>query len=112
MAATFFKNADELRSWLHENHKKKSELWVGYYKKRSRKHNYTWSQSVDELLCYGWIDGLRKTIDSERYMIRVTPRKRKSHWSKTNLEKIQKLIGNGKIHKSGLQAFSHYNVPK
>lgn len=112
MRPKFFKNTDELREWLKDNHSTQSELWVGYYKKRAKKHNFTWSESVDELLCYGWIDGLRKSIDSERYMIRITPRRRKSHWSKVNLEKIQKLIQNGKMQKPGLKAFSYYNVPK
>lgn len=101
----FFKNCDELRNWLSENHDKTLELWLGYYKKKSKKFNYSWSDTVDELLCYGWIDGLRKSIDEERYMIRITPRKPSSIWSRVNIEKIEKLIAENRMQPSGMAAW-------
>lgn len=112
MEPKFFKNTQELRDWLKKNHAIETMLWLGYYKKHSSKYNFSWSESVDELLCFGWIDGLRKSIDDERYMIRITPRKPKSNWSKVNLDKIEVLLKSKKIHNAGLKAFSFYTPPK
>lgn len=109
MKATFFKNIEELRDWLELNHGGCTELWLGYYKKKSKNFNFSWSDSVDELLCYGWIDGIRKSIDEERYMIRITPRKPKSNWSLVNLNKIKELKANNRLQEPGLKAFAHYN---
>lgn len=109
MKATFFKNIEELRDWLELNHAGCTELWLGYYKKKSKNFNFSWSDSVDELLCYGWIDGIRKSIDEERYMIRITPRKPKSNWSLVNLNKIKELKANNRLQEPGLKAFAHYN---
>ena len=107
MEPIFFKNTQKLREWLQQNHKTASVLWLGYYKVKSPKFNFTWSESVDELLCFGWIDGLRKSIDSERYMIRITPRKPNSNWSKINIDKVKILIEKGLMKKAGLQAFEN-----
>ena len=108
MKPIFLKNTEELRKWLNNNHKKESEIWLGYYKKRSSKFNFSWSDSVDELLCYGWIDGLRKSLDKERYMIRITPRKRKSNWSRVNSEKVARLIQEQRMQSPGLKAFANF----
>ena len=79
--ATFFATAADFRAWLDEHHTSCDELWVGYWKKSTGVPSLTWPESVDEALCFGWIDGLRKTIDGERYRIRFTPRRRGSIWS-------------------------------
>jgi uncharacterized protein YdeI (YjbR/CyaY-like superfamily) len=75
---TFFATPAELRAWLEENHAKSQALWVGYYKKSSGRPSITWPESVDEALCFGWIDGIRKSIDETSYTIRFTPRKARS----------------------------------
>ena len=101
----FFSSPDKFRKWLHENHLKKEELWVGYYKKATGKPSITWPESVDQALCYGWIDGIRKSINEESYMIRFTPRKPKSHWSKVNINKVKELKKKGLMMPSGIAAF-------
>ena len=84
MTPTFFANQNDFRKWLEKNHKIEIELLVGFYKVDSGKPSMTWPQSVDEALCFGWIDGVRKSIDKDRYQIRFTPRKRTSIWSAVN----------------------------
>jgi len=106
MEPLFFKDTYELREWLTKNHAIKKELWLGYYKKKSPKYNFSWSESVDELICFGWIDGLRKSIDNERYMIRITPRKPTSNLSSINIEKAKRLIGLNLMQEDGLKAFN------
>lgn len=88
MTATFFSTQTDFRKWLEKNHKKEQELFVGYYKVSSGKLTMTWSQSVDQALCFGWIDGVRKSIDKERYCIRFTPRRSSSIWSAINIKKL------------------------
>ena len=105
MKPIFFKNQKELRKWFEINHEKKKEIWVGFYKKDSGKANFTWSESVDQALCFGWIDGIRKSIDEESYMIRFTPRNPKSNWSAINIKKIKELTKNGLMHPAGVEAF-------
>jgi uncharacterized protein YdeI (YjbR/CyaY-like superfamily) len=100
----FFRDQNEFRTWLEKNHKKSSELLVGFYKVASERHNMTWSQSVDQALCFGWIDGIRRSIDSESYCIRFTPRKPTSNWSNVNLKKVEELKRLGLMTKSGLAA--------
>ncbi len=112
MDAIFFKNQLEFRAWLKKNHHKKKELQVGFYKVGSGKLNMTWSQSVDEALCYGWIDGVRKSIDETRYMIRFTPRKTTSIWSSVNIKKVSELTKAGLMQPAGLEAFSHRKEEK
>lgn len=102
---TFFKSPEKFRVWLEENHEKEKELWVGYFKKATGKPSITWPESVDQALCFGWIDGIRKRIDDEAYMIRFTPRKKDSHWSKVNLDRIKVLKADGLVTEAGLNAF-------
>ena len=105
MIPLFFSTQLEFKKWLFGNHKKKSELLVGYYKVKSGKPSMTWSQSVDEALCFGWIDGVRKSINNESYCIRFTPRKSTSIWSAVNIEKMEKLIESGLMQPTGLASF-------
>ena len=97
MTPIFFQNQKEFRKWLEKNHKSETELLVGYYKAGSYKPSMTWSQSDDEALCFGWIDGLRRSIDNERYCIRFTPRKPSSNWSNINIKKAEELKNKGLI---------------
>ncbi len=106
MEATFFANQKLFRKWLEKNHKKKPELLVGFYKVGSGKASLTWPQSVDEALCFGWIDGVRKSIDEESYCIRFTPRRSSSIWSAVNIKKIQELILAGLMTAEGEKAFA------
>jgi uncharacterized protein YdeI (YjbR/CyaY-like superfamily) len=105
MKPSFFRNQSRFRAWLHKNHDSVEELWVGYYKKVTGIPSITWSGSVDEALCYGWIDGLRKSIDERSYQIRFTPRKPGSRWSDINVRRVKELKKLGKIEPAGLRAF-------
>src|ERR1043166_151488 len=89
---SFFKTPSDFRKWLAANHAKAKELWVGFYKKDSGKPSITWPESVDEALCFGWIDGIRKSLDNESYMIRFSPRKPGSVWSAVNIRNVERLI--------------------
>ncbi len=95
MTPIFFQDQNEFRKWLEKNHKKESELVVGYYKVSSGKPSMRWSESVDQALCFGWIDGIRRSIDEERYSIRFTPRNPASIWSNINLQKVEQLKNQG-----------------
>ncbi|MFA7419749.1 MAG: YdeI/OmpD-associated family protein [Melioribacteraceae bacterium] len=106
MKPLFFAKQSEFRKWLKENHKKETEVLVGYYKVASGKPSITWSQSVDEALCFGWIDGVRRSIDSESYYNRFTPRRPNSNWSAINIKKVEMLIENGLMQPAGLEAFN------
>lgn len=106
MTPLFFKTQNDLRKWFEANHLSIKEQWIGYYKKAAGNESITWSESVDEALCFGWIDGLRKSIDSESYMIRFTPRKPESSWSAVNIEKVEKMKKLGLMKAEGLQAYS------
>ena len=97
--------ADEFRAWLEQNHETATEIEVVFYKKASGKPSMTWSESVDEALRFGWIDGVRRGRDEESYTIRFTPRKPRSTWSKVNVEKAQRLIAQGLMRPAGLAAF-------
>jgi uncharacterized protein YdeI (YjbR/CyaY-like superfamily) len=105
MKASFFKTPADFRIWFEKNHQKKPELLVGFYKTKTGKQSITWSQAVDEALCFGWIDGVRKSIDDESYTIRFTPRKPKSIWSAINIKKVHELMKQGKMQTAGLAAF-------
>jgi uncharacterized protein YdeI (YjbR/CyaY-like superfamily) len=107
MKPIFFSNQSEFRKWLNKNHKKETELLVGYYKVGSGKPSMTWSQSVDEALCFGWIDGIRRSIDKNSYCIRFTPRKQSSNWSAINIKKVKNLTEQGLMRQAGLEAYSH-----
>lgn len=105
MSATFFPTSQEFRNWLEENHQNKKELLVGFFKVGTKKPSMTWSESVDQALCFGWIDGVRKSIDIESYSIRFTPRKSTSIWSSINIKKIEDLTKAGLMTPQGLKAF-------
>jgi uncharacterized protein YdeI (YjbR/CyaY-like superfamily) len=105
MEPTTFERPEDFRAWLEQHHDSEPELWVGYYKKGSRKASMTWSESVDEALCFGWIDGIRKSIDAERYMNRFTPRRKGSTWSAINIRRVTELTDEGRMHPAGLKAF-------
>ena len=106
MKLVFFPTQKDLRKWFEKNHKKEKELIAGFYKVSSGKPSITWSQSVDEAICFGWIDGIRKSIDEESYCIRFTPRNPKSNWSAVNIKKAEELIKSGKIKPEGLVLFN------
>ena len=98
-------NRKEWRSWLTRNHAKAEEVWLIYYKKHTRKPTISYLDSVEEALCFGWIDGLKKSIDSEKYAYRFTPRKAKSKWSPLNTILANKMIDAGNMTETGLAAF-------
>ncbi len=104
--AIFFETPDELRAWLEEHHATASELWVGYYKKGSGRRSLTWSQVVDEALCFGWIDGKLQRIDEHRHRQRLTPRRRNSNWSAINIAKVAELRAQGRMTPAGEAAFA------
>ena len=101
----FYPTPDEFRAWLEEHHEKETEVVVGFYKKGSGKQRMSWSQAVDQALCFGWIDSRLNSIDSESHMQRFTPRKRGSNWSKVNIAKVAKLKEAGLMRPAGLRAF-------
>jgi uncharacterized protein YdeI (YjbR/CyaY-like superfamily) len=105
MKITYFRTRTDLRKWFAKHHAAEQELWVGYFKKGSGKPSITWPESVDEALCVGWIDGIRKSVDEERYTIRFTPRKRSSIWSAVNIKRARELKRQGLMQASGLEAF-------
>jgi uncharacterized protein YdeI (YjbR/CyaY-like superfamily) len=106
MKPVFFKNQAELRTWFEKHHTTEKELLVGYYKTAAGKESITWSQSVDEALCFGWIDGIRRSVDEECYTIRFTPRKPGSNWSAINISKVEAMTKSGLMFPAGLQAFA------
>ena len=101
MSILFFETPDAFHAWLAEHHGDRDELWVGYYKKATKKQSVTWEETVKEALCYGWVDGVRKSLGEESYKIRFTPRKPRSNWSAVNIEKMKKLK------KAGLVTLGH-----
>ena len=105
MDPTFFATPVDFRDWLAAHHATADELWVGFYKKGSGRPSITWPESVDEALCYGWIDGLRRRLDDERYVIRFTPRRRGSIWSEVNTRRADELIAAGQMQPAGLAAY-------
>lgn len=105
MNPVFFATPAEFRAWLAEQHASAAELWVGFYKVESGLPSLTWPESVDEALCWGWIDGLRKRIDQISYQIRFSPRRAGSIWSGVNIKRAQALIEEGRMQPPGLLAF-------
>jgi uncharacterized protein YdeI (YjbR/CyaY-like superfamily) len=101
----FFATPEAFRVWLEEHHESETELLVGFYKRDSGKPSITWPESVDQGLCFGWIDGVRKSIDEVSYTIRFTPRKARSNWSAINVKRIAELIALGRVRPAGLAAF-------
>ncbi len=104
-APRYFRTPAAFRRWLARHHASAAELWVGYYKKGTGTPSITWPESVDEALCFGWIDGIRKSVDEDRYVIRFTPRRPASHWSAVNLRRVRALIAEGRMTPAGLAAF-------
>lgn len=104
----FFRTAAEFRNWLAENHNKKRVQWVGYYKVRTGKPSMRWEESVRVALCFGWIDGLTKSIDEERYKVRFAPRKPGIEWSPQNIRMVEELISEGKMEPPGLTVYEKH----
>jgi uncharacterized protein YdeI (YjbR/CyaY-like superfamily) len=101
-----FKSQSDFHQWLESNHANVSELWVGFYKKHSGKGGLTYTQAVDEALCFGWIDGLKKRVDEFSYTHRFTPRKPKSNWSLVNIRHVERLRKAGRMQPAGLKAYA------
>jgi uncharacterized protein YdeI (YjbR/CyaY-like superfamily) len=111
-APHFFATAAAFRTWLDANHAHAAELVVGFHKKGSGKSSLTWPESVDEALCYGWIDGVRRSLDEDSYTIRFTPRKPKSVWSNVNIAKVEALLRAGRMMPAGLAAWEKRDPAK
>ena len=109
---TFFATPAKFRSWLAKNHAKQTELIVGFWKKGSGKPSITWEESVEQALCFGWIDGVRRSIDEERYTIRFTPRRPTSIWSAKNLNTMKALIEQKRVAPAGLAVYEARDVAK
>ena len=95
---------DDFRQWLEENHKSKKEIWLIQYKKATKKPSMNYVEAVEEAICFGWIDGLEKSMDAERYALRFSPRRSRSEWTDTNRERARKLIAEGKMTEAGWSA--------
>jgi uncharacterized protein YdeI (YjbR/CyaY-like superfamily) len=106
MKIVHFSSQEEFRKWLAKNHAAAGELFVGFHKKSSGKEGATYSEALDQALCFGWIDGVRRSIDADSYMIRFTPRKPKSIWSLVNVRHVERLQKAGKMAEPGLKAFA------
>ncbi|MFN7943432.1 MAG: YdeI/OmpD-associated family protein [Thermoanaerobaculia bacterium] len=102
----FFANPGKLRAWLERHHARRRELWVGFHKRDSGTPSITWPESVDEALCFGWIDGVRKRLDADRYVIRFTPRQSTSTWSAVNIRRMAELAAEGRVRAAGERAFA------
>lgn len=108
----FFATPSEFRAWLERNHESASELLVGFRKRATGKPSITWPESVDQALCFGWIDGIRRRVDDESYTIRFTPRRRGSIWSAINIALAKELSAAGLMHEKGLEAFERRSEKK
>lgn len=105
MKPRFFATPEKFRTWLDQHHAKSAELLVGFYKKGSGKPSIDWPQSVDEALCFGWIDGVRRSLGADSYTIRFTPRRARSVWSSINIRRVKVLTKEGRMSAAGLAAF-------
>lgn len=108
----YFRTPAGLRSWFEKNHATKREQWIGYYKKDSGTPSITWPESVDQALCFGWIDGIRKSVDDKRYTIRFTPRRTASIWSEINIKRVKELTKLGLMKREGLKVFEQRDGKK
>jgi uncharacterized protein YdeI (YjbR/CyaY-like superfamily) len=106
MKPKFFKSPAEFHEWLQKHHDKSKELFVGFYKKSSGKKSITYPEALDEALCFGWIDGVRKSIDEISYAQRFSPRKPKSIWSLINVRHVERLKSEGRMQPSGLAVYA------
>jgi uncharacterized protein YdeI (YjbR/CyaY-like superfamily) len=112
MDPRYFATPAEWRAWLEQHHATAAELWVGFHKRGSGRPSLTWPESVDQALCFGWIDGVRRRIDDERYAIRFTPRRKGSTWSNNNLKRVEELTRLGLMHQAGRNAHAARNAAK
>ena len=101
----FFATSEELRDWFDANHQTADELWLGYYRKSTGRPSVDWSQAVDEALCVGWIDGVRRSVDDTTHIQRFTPRRKGSTWSAVNVAKVAALTEDGRMRPAGIAAF-------
>ena len=106
MKPVHFASAGEFRRWLEKNHATAAELQVGFHKKASGRGGLTYREAVDEALCFGWIDGIVKRVDTDSFSHRFTPRKSGSHWSNVNIRNVARLTAAGRMHAAGLAAFA------
>ena len=106
MKIKYFKSASGFRRWLEVNHARVSEIWVGFFKKDSGKGGLTYAEAVDEALCFGWIDGLKKRVDELSYTHRLSPRKPRSNWSRINILHAERLKKAGRMTPAGLEAYA------
>ena len=107
MKPLFFKTIAEFREWLEANHETETEVYIGFYKVKSGKPTMKWSEVVDQAICFGWIDGVRNSIDHESYCNRLTPRRKNSNWSEINIQKVKVLTEQGLMKPAGLKAYSY-----
>jgi uncharacterized protein YdeI (YjbR/CyaY-like superfamily) len=112
MRPTFFETPSEFRAWLQKHHKAAEELWVGFYKRHTGKPGLTWQEAVDEALCFGWIDGIRKSVDGESFTNRFTPRRTGSVWSAVNTRRALELIKQRRMRAAGKAAFEARDTAK
>jgi uncharacterized protein YdeI (YjbR/CyaY-like superfamily) len=112
MKPRFFKSADEFYEWLRANHASKQELWIGFWKKATGKPSPTWQEAVDAALCWGWIDGIRKSRDADSYMQRFTPRRKTSMWSAINVARVAALTKEGRMQPSGRAIYEARDLNK
>lgn len=112
MDLKYFKSSSEFRKWLEKNHSKAAELWVGFYKINSNLKGISYKEAVDQALCFGWIDGIKKKVDELSYTHRFTPRKSKSNWSSTNIKRVGELTKLGLMHPSGITVFNQRDKEK
>src|SRR6478672_1484445 len=112
MTPTFFATKSDLRKWFEKNHDKEKELWLGFYKTSSGKPSIAWSESVDQALCFGWIDGVRKSLGKDSYVIRFTQRKPHSIWNAINIKKIKELTKLGLMYQAGIDVFNKRDEKK
>src|SRR3982751_2954941 len=105
MQPKFFTSPEQFRKWLERNHDSAAELLVGFHKKSSGKKSITYPEALDEALCFGWIDGVRRSFDETSYTVRFTPRKHRSIWSLVNVRHVQRLQKEGRMHPAGTAAF-------
>lgn len=112
MKPRFFKTPGDLRRWLERNHASATELWIGMYKKASGKGGVTYKEALDEALCFGWIDGVRKRLDEKAFVQRFTPRRPNSYWSAVNIKRAEELTEAGQMHAAGRAAFERRDSAK
>ena len=112
MQPKFFSSPEQFRRWLERNHDRAAELLVGFHKKSSEKKSITYAEALDEALCFGWIDGVRKSFDETSYTIRFTPRKPRSIWSNVNVRHVERLKKDGRMQPPGLEAYERRDAKR